>query len=290
MQVMSTGIIPGNRNADNIDPDLAKMEYLLFLSQTIPIPMVRTALIKSFGFGQVGGEVLLVHPNYVFAALSSEEYEDYQEKRKSRHAKTYRHLHDMLIGVAPLIQVKNDPPYSPAMEKQVYLNPLARATFIQDQGSWQFTPCSIKASTEELLKEFDGKGSMGIDVQLIKEIPYSVDEDIEENAFIVKNFTREEIQLCQSRPDPRASFAGRWAAKEAIMKALYSSKHGSEHVDWMQGAGASLRGIEVLSDEKGAPVVSKVDIPGVYSFLSKNIQVSISHSGDYAIAIAKVHD
>lgn len=285
---MSTGIIPGNRNADNIDSELAKMEYLLFLSQTIPIPMVRTALIKSFGFGQVGGEVLMVHPNYVFAALSPEEYAKYQEKRKSRHAKTYRHLHDMLVGVAPLIQVKNDPPYSQAMEKQVYLNPLARAAFIQDQGSWQFTPCSIKASTEGLLREFEGTGSMGVDVQLIKEIPYRLNEEIEENAFIVKNFTPAEIDLCQSRPDPQASFAGRWAAKEAIVKALYSSEDGEGRGDWMQGAGASLIRIEVLSDDKGAPVVSKVEIPGLDTS-SKRIQVSISHSGDYAIAIAKVY-
>jgi hypothetical protein len=49
--------------------------------------------------------------------------------------------------------------------------------------------------------------------------------------FISRNFTEAEVSYCRGSPHPAASFAGRWAAKEAVIKALSScskeSRHGS---------------------------------------------------------------
>ncbi|KAJ2229527.1 fatty acid synthase alpha subunit Lsd1, partial [Coemansia sp. RSA 485] len=54
IQSMRTGLIPGNRNADNIDPGFQQYDYALYLSKTIQTPGIKAALLTSFGFGQVG--------------------------------------------------------------------------------------------------------------------------------------------------------------------------------------------------------------------------------------------
>ena len=54
-----------------------------------------------------------------------------------------------------------------------------------------------------------------------------------------RNFTEAEIAYCLAQPDPRASFTGRWCAKEATIKAL-SSRH-PEHAKVWDGAGAPLK-------------------------------------------------
>lgn len=68
-QSLNTGIVPGNRNADNIDPALRKFEHIVFNSKSIHTPELKAGLLKSFGFGQAGAEILVVHPDYVLASL-----------------------------------------------------------------------------------------------------------------------------------------------------------------------------------------------------------------------------
>jgi hypothetical protein len=68
-QSMITGIVPGNRNADNVDPALRKFEHIVFNSKTIHTHELKAGLLKSFGFGQAGAEILIIHPNYLLAAL-----------------------------------------------------------------------------------------------------------------------------------------------------------------------------------------------------------------------------
>ncbi|KXN65985.1 thiolase-like protein, partial [Conidiobolus coronatus NRRL 28638] len=110
IQMLNTGIIPGNRNADNIDLVLKKFEYVLYLSKTIQTDGIKAALVKSFGFGQVGGEVLLIHPDYLYAALTESEYNEYKVKYNQRQAKAYRYFHNSLTGVSSFIQIKNSAP------------------------------------------------------------------------------------------------------------------------------------------------------------------------------------
>jgi len=64
--------------------------------------------------------------------------------------------------------------------------------------------------------------------------------------FINRIYTSAEIRYCNSRVQATQHFAGRWAAKEAVLRAL--SVRSRKSFDW--------RNIEVLRDEGGRDAVS----------------------------------
>jgi holo-[acyl-carrier protein] synthase len=64
--------------------------------------------------------------------------------------------------------------------------------------------------------------------------------------FLTRVYTPEEIRYCQSRKQATQHFTGRWAAKEAVLKALGTG--------WVRGI--SWRDIEVRNDQGGKPVVA----------------------------------
>jgi len=292
LQVIETGIIPGNRNADNIEEKLRKFDYIYFPSRSIHTDGVKAGLLKSFGFGQVGGEVLVISPDYVLSSLTKEEYDVYCKKREVRQQAMYRYLHESMTENADFVQVKEHPPYDDTNESNVYLDPLARASYDKKEGSWKFngkrevtTEISEKEAKKikqillsDAMKNECGNG-IGVDIELVTEIP------INNENFIERNFTKEEIKYCMSRPDPQSSFAGRWSAKEAVVKAV--SSHSSSKV-WTKGEAAPLIDIEILPGESGAPVVQfhndaekAVKEAGV-----KSVNVTISHSGGFSCAMA----
>ena len=88
-------------------------------------------------------------------------------------------------------------------------------------------------------------------------------------------FTDGERAYCDRRASRMASYAGRFAVKEAVMKALGTGVRG---VGW--------RDIEVLPNRRGKPLVflygrgaaraEKIQLRG--------LEVSMTHSRDYAIA------
>ena len=93
--------------------------------------------------------------------------------------------------------------------------------------------------------------------------------------------------VCFSPPlSSRHSFAGRWAAKEATIKAISSSSPDSKPV-W-KGAAAPLIDIEVVPSSSGAPVVNlsghAKDVAAMLGLSS--FTVSISHTSTVAIAQA----
>src|SRR3954453_18524658 len=63
--------------------------------------------------------------------------------------------------------------------------------------------------------------------------------------FITRVYTPKEIEYCQSRKQSTQHFAGRWAAKEAILKALGTG--------WRKGI--SWRDIEIRNELGGKPIV-----------------------------------
>jgi holo-[acyl-carrier protein] synthase len=96
--------------------------------------------------------------------------------------------------------------------------------------------------------------------------------------FINRVYTPSEIRYCQSRKQATQHFAGRWAAKEAILKALGTG--------WRKGI--SWRDIEVRNDPSGRPIVGLrggardiVEQRGIREML-----VSISHCRSHATAYA----
>ena len=98
--------------------------------------------------------------------------------------------------------------------------------------------------TESLLAQAStrssGKSKVGVDVEDISAI------NVDNETFIERNFTSDEIAYCREAPSPRSSFAGRWSAKEAVFKSLGVSS---------QGAGAAMKEIEILKGSNGAPEV-----------------------------------
>ncbi|ROW15152.1 hypothetical protein VPNG_03026 [Cytospora leucostoma] len=96
MQMLESGIVPGNRNADDIDAGLAEFEHLVYPSEAIncngagdAVP-IKACVLNSFGFGQKGGIVIVVSPRLLFASVSSNEYKIYQERVESRRRKVDR--------------------------------------------------------------------------------------------------------------------------------------------------------------------------------------------------------
>ena len=139
----------------------------------------------------------------------------------------------------------------------------------------------LHQATEASLRAVMPPGAgIGVDIQLISEI------HIDNPNFLERNFTEAEIAYCSSAPDPHASFAGRWAAKEAVVKAKMNLETGGQNLT--RGGGAPLIEIEILPGNSGAPCV----IQHGRALINANklgitdIKVSISHSGDYVAAAA----
>ncbi|KAJ2708293.1 fatty acid synthase alpha subunit Lsd1 [Coemansia sp. IMI 203386] len=126
LQSLQTGIVPGNRNADNIASELEKCKYIVYPSHSIQTPGLKAGLIKSFGFGQVGAECLIIHPDYLLACLGKDELDTYKANVSRREANAYRHWHNSMTGVNSFVQIKDAPPYTEDQEEDVYLNPQAR--------------------------------------------------------------------------------------------------------------------------------------------------------------------
>lgn len=105
---------------------------------------------------------------------------------------------------------------------------------------------------------------------------------IKSESFIRRVFTAEEAAYCQRRgQQAAASFAARFSAKEAVLKAL--------------GTGlreGSLQEIAVDNDGLGKPLVQ---LSGHFAMLAKqlgvkNIQISLSHSRELATAYVIMED
>ncbi|KAJ1958609.1 fatty acid synthase alpha subunit Lsd1 [Linderina pennispora] len=138
LQTMQTGIIPGNRNADDIDPEFRQHKYLVYPNRSIQTRGVKAAIMSSFGFGQVGCQMLVVHPDYLLATLGKDQLDEYNGRVKLREGKSCRYWQDTLIGSHGFVQAKDSPPYTDDQESTVLLNPLARASYDPVSKSYQF--------------------------------------------------------------------------------------------------------------------------------------------------------
>lgn len=112
----------------------------------------------------------------------------------------------------------------------------------------------------------------GIDIIEIERIRKAV--DTWHTSFLNRVFTTGELEICQGSP---ARLAGRFAAKEAVLKAL---DPGAVTCNWHD--------IEILSAPGGRPVLKLHGKTG-YEYRrnnNMNLDVSISHCLHYAVAMA----
>jgi holo-[acyl-carrier protein] synthase len=96
--------------------------------------------------------------------------------------------------------------------------------------------------------------------------------------FLTRVFTEREIRYCQERKRSVEHFAGRWAAKEAVLKAL--------GMGWRRGM--ALTDVEVRNEAGGKPTVH---LCGAVKDAAQNRRVgdlllTIAHCRAYATAYA----
>ncbi|KAI0837622.1 thiolase-like protein [Hypoxylon sp. FL0890] len=114
-QIIETGSVPGNRNADNIDAALERWENLVFPNRTINVHEVNAFSVTSFGFGQKGAQALGVHPKFVFATIGEEQYDEYCRICQRRLFKAKQHFQNTFYG-GRMVVLKDDAPYSKARQ------------------------------------------------------------------------------------------------------------------------------------------------------------------------------
>jgi len=115
---------------------------------------------------------------------------------------------------------------------------------------------------------------IGVDIAEIARIKRLLDR----KGFAEKVFTPSELAFSENHSAPEISLAGRFAAKEAVMKALGTG--------WAKGV--AWQDITITHDESGKP---SVELAGKARRVAAElgavrILVSISHTGDYAVAQA----
>lgn len=112
----------------------------------------------------------------------------------------------------------------------------------------------------------------GTDIIEINRIKESIEKTGEQ--FINRIFTSNEIKYCESKNNVKYQhYAARFAAKEAIFKAISKVLDDKFSIEW--------KNVEILNDKNGRPTVKFIDfkVEGL-----KEIDISISHCKEYATA------
>lgn len=119
---MDSGLVPGNRNADNVDKAMEKFDHIVYPTRSIQTDGVKAFSVKSFGFGQKGAQAIGIHPKYLYATLDQAQYQAYQKKVETQQKKAYRFFHNGLINNSIFV-AKNKAPYEDDLEIEVSLTP-----------------------------------------------------------------------------------------------------------------------------------------------------------------------
>ena len=116
------------------------------------------------------------------------------------------------------------------------------------------------------------KVKCGVDIIEISRVKESI-ENLGEN-FLNRVYTKKEIEYCEGRGKSKYEhYAARFAVKEAVFKALSQMVNDKYSITW--------KDIETINDNQGRP---KVEILFIKNNKIENIDVSISHCKEYAIA------
>ena len=115
---------------------------------------------------------------------------------------------------------------------------------------------------------------IGTDIVSVSRLSKTINSS-QGNKFKNRIYTENEINYCDDKADSILHFAGRFAAKEAIIKALLSS----EKINSVK-----MNSIEIISGKNRKPEVNLL----FKSKLQINCKVSISHTEEYATAFALI--
>ena len=116
----------------------------------------------------------------------------------------------------------------------------------------------------------------GTDIIEIERIKKSIERNGEN--FLNLIYTPKEIEYCESKKNAKYShYAGRFAAKEAIYKAVSALLPDRFGISWKDA--------QIINDENGNP---KIEFLKIKFEQIKSIDISISHCREYAIATVTI--
>ena len=107
----------------------------------------------------------------------------------------------------------------------------------------------------------------GVDITEVKRLRQAVEKWGKE--FLNRVFTQDELENAKTRGGLYQHLAGRFAAKEAVFKAL-----GDKGLNW--------KDVQILNDKEGKPYCVILNGPGKKA----DVHISISHVKNYAVASA----
>lgn len=114
---------------------------------------------------------------------------------------------------------------------------------------------------------------IGVDIVDVGRIRTTIEAQGE--AFLDKVFTERERQYCQSKTYPHQHYAARFAAKEAVSKAMQTGWSGKFR--W--------KDVEVVNEESGAPKIA-VSNEVAKTLATSRIHLSLSHAENTVVAFA----
>lgn len=120
------------------------------------------------------------------------------------------------------------------------------------------------------------KALTGIDIIEVSRVEDAIN-NLGDN-FLNKIFTENEIDYCnKSKKMKYQHFAARFAAKEAVFKALSNEIKSREDLVWKQ--------IEVVNEESGRPKIN-IDLLNTLNIskIIESIDISLSHIAEFAVA------
>ncbi len=126
------------------------------------------------------------------------------------------------------------------------------------------------------------KVTTGIDIIEVGRIKDAIEEM--EDKFLNKIYTEQEIEYCNnSKLMKYQHFAARFAVKEAVFKAISDYDNLDKEDLW--------KSIEVINKESGKPVINVEKLKKKMgktadNFELKDVEISISHIQEYAVASA----
>ncbi|MEI7541657.1 MAG: holo-ACP synthase [bacterium] len=113
---------------------------------------------------------------------------------------------------------------------------------------------------------------IGVDICDIKRLKTAIKKN---KRFLKRVYSDREIQYCSGKKNSILNFAGRFAVKEAFIKAVSTDKS------------ISLNEIEVVNNNHGKPeIVLNLAIKTILKKKkAKNLSISISHTHNAAVAV-----
>ena len=114
---------------------------------------------------------------------------------------------------------------------------------------------------------------VGIDIIQIK----TIEENVHREVYVRKVYTPTEAAQCRSSSKPGECFAGKFAVKEAFMKAVGAGIR----------QGVAFTDIEVLNRESGMPYINASSTAAIQldSLQVEKIHVSLSHTENMVVAV-----